>query len=58
MCIRDSNKIAQRTFVDRNLPHAAGLSALLTLTVLVPMVVIISLRRTGAVNRALIEEGV
>ena len=52
------NKIAQRTFVDRNLPHAAGLSALLTLTVLVPMVVIISLRRTGAVNRALIEEGV
>lgn len=31
------NKIAQRTFVDRNLPHASALSALLTLAVLVPM---------------------
>ena len=29
------NKIAQRVFVDRNLPHASGLSALLTLAVLV-----------------------
>jgi spermidine/putrescine transport system permease protein len=32
------NKIAQRTFTDRNLPHAAALSALLTLGVLIPMV--------------------
>ena len=31
------NKIAQRTFADRNLPHAAGLSAFLTLAVLLPM---------------------
>ena len=31
------NKIAQRTFVDRNLPHASALSALLTLAVLVPL---------------------
>lgn len=31
------NKIAQRTFADRNLPHASALSALLTLAVLVPM---------------------
>ena len=31
------NKIAQRTFVDRNLPHASGLSAFLTLAVLVPL---------------------
>jgi spermidine/putrescine transport system permease protein len=33
------NKIAQRTFTDRNLPHASGLSALLTLAVLGPMMV-------------------
>jgi spermidine/putrescine transport system permease protein len=32
------NKIAQRTFVDRNLPHASALSALLTLAVLLPLV--------------------
>jgi len=31
------NKIAQRTFVDRNLPHASGLSALLTLAVVIPL---------------------
>ncbi len=31
------NKIAQRTFVDRNLPHASGLSAFLTLAMLVPL---------------------
>ena len=29
--------IAQRVFVDRNLPHAAGLAALLTLAVLLPL---------------------
>lgn len=33
------NKIAQRALGDRNLPHAAALSALLTLVVLGPMVV-------------------
>lgn len=31
------NKIAQRVFVDRNLPHASALSALLTLAVLLPL---------------------
>jgi spermidine/putrescine transport system permease protein len=31
------NKIAQRTFVDRNLPHASALATLLTLAVLLPL---------------------
>jgi spermidine/putrescine transport system permease protein len=35
------NKIAQRVFVDRNLPHAGALSALLTLAVVVPMLVVV-----------------
>lgn len=52
------NKIAQRTFVDRNLPHAAGLSAFLTVAVLIPMVAITSLRRKGSPQDALREEGV
>ena len=52
------NKIAQRTFVDRNLPHAAGLSALLTVAVLIPMVAITALRRKENPKAALIEEGV
>lgn len=34
------NKIAQRTFVDRNLPQASALSALLALAVLVPMILV------------------
>jgi spermidine/putrescine transport system permease protein len=41
------NKIAQRTFVDRNLPHASGLSALLTLAVLAPMTAALFMRRRG-----------
>lgn len=52
------NKIAQRTFVDRNLPHAAGLSAFLTLAVLIPMMAITSLRRKESPRDALREEGV
>jgi spermidine/putrescine transport system permease protein len=36
------NKIAQRVFVDRNLPHASALSALLTLAVAAPMLVIVA----------------
>ena len=40
------NKIAQRVFVDRNLPHASALSALLTLAVLLPMAAV--LRAPGA----------
>ncbi|MCP5487763.1 MAG: ABC transporter permease [Verrucomicrobia bacterium] len=39
------NKIAQRVFVDRNLPHASGLSALLTLAVVVPMLLVLMLQR-------------
>jgi spermidine/putrescine transport system permease protein len=38
------NKIAQRTFCDRNLPHAAALSACLTLAVLVPVIVAMALQ--------------
>jgi len=39
------NKIAQRTFIDRNLPQAAALSAALSLAVLVPMIFVVNLRR-------------
>jgi len=38
------NKIAQRTFSDRNWPHASGLAALLTLAVLGPMMVTLLLQ--------------
>ena len=41
------NVIAQRVFVDRNLPHAAALAALLTMAVLVPMLAVLLLRRNG-----------
>lgn len=41
------NKIAQRTFADRNLPHASALSALLTLAVLAPVMAAIANRRRG-----------
>ena len=44
------NKIAQRTFVDRNLPHASALSAGLTLAVMAPMLVVLMMqgrRREG-----------
>lgn len=33
------NKIAQRAFSDRNLPHASGLAAILTLAVLLPLII-------------------
>jgi spermidine/putrescine transport system permease protein len=39
------NKIAQRTFVDRNLPHASGLSAFLTLAVLAPLAAVLLLQK-------------
>jgi len=39
------NKIAQRVFVDRNLPHAAALSALLVLAVMAPLIAILALQR-------------
>lgn len=38
------NKIAQRTFVDRNLPHASALSACLMLAVLVPLLIVLALQ--------------
>jgi len=38
------NKIAQRALSDRNLPHASGLSALLTLAVLGPMMLTLLLQ--------------
>lgn len=50
------NKIAQRTFVDRNLPHASGLSAFLTLAVLAPMVAVLFLQRKKVREGPLIEE--
>jgi spermidine/putrescine transport system permease protein len=39
------NKIAQRTFMDRNLPHAAGLAGLLTVSTVVPMLAVLSAQR-------------
>ncbi len=42
------NKIAQRTFVDRNLPHAAGLAGILTLATVIPMLIVLSLQRRRA----------
>jgi spermidine/putrescine transport system permease protein len=44
------NKIAQRTFVDRNLPHASALSALLALAVLLPSMAAIVLERGRRVS--------
>ena len=39
------NKIAQRVFVDRNLPLAGGLSIVLILAVLAPLLVVLALQR-------------
>jgi spermidine/putrescine transport system permease protein len=39
------NKIAQRVFVDRNLPHASGLSALLIVAVLLPLLAVLVLQK-------------
>lgn len=41
------NKIAQRVFTDRNLPHASALSAVLVLAVLAPLIAVLSLQRKG-----------
>lgn len=51
------NKIAQRVFVDRNLPHASGLSALLILAVLIPLLAVLVLQRKKEKAAPLIEEG-
>jgi spermidine/putrescine transport system permease protein len=51
------NKIAQRTFVDRNLPHASGLSAFLTLAVLAPLLAVLVLqKRKNGDQEPIIEE--
>lgn len=42
------NKIAQRTFVDRNLPHAAGLAGVLALSTVIPMLFILAYQRQQA----------
>ncbi len=39
------NKIAQRVFVDRNLPHAAALASLLSLVVMAPMLIVLFVRQ-------------
>ena len=44
------NKIAQRTFGDRNLPHACALAALLTLAVLGPLLGVVFRRDRAAVR--------
>jgi spermidine/putrescine transport system permease protein len=50
------NKIAQRVFVDRNLPHASGLSVLLILAVLIPMLAVLVLQKKKGKASPLIEE--
>ncbi len=49
------DKIAQRTFIDRNLPHASALSAILMMAVIVPIAVAIFLKaklREGSSSKA------
>jgi len=41
------NKIAQRVFTDRDLPHASALSAVLVLAVLAPLIAVLVLQRKG-----------
>ena len=50
------NKIAQRVFVDRNLPHASGLSALLILAVLLPLLAVLVLQKKKGKAASLIGE--
>jgi spermidine/putrescine transport system permease protein len=50
------NKIAQRVFVDRNLPHASGLSAFLMLAVLLPMLAVLFLQERKERVSPIIEE--
>ena len=50
------NKIAQRVFVDRNLPHASALSAFLVLAVLLPMLAVLVLQKKGKSGHPHIEE--
>jgi len=50
------NKIAQRVFVDRNLPHASALSVLLILAVLLPMSAVLVIQARPRRAEAIIEE--
>ena len=50
------NRIAQRVFVDRNLPHASALSVLLILAVLVPMAAILLIQSRSRREAAVVEE--
>ena len=52
------NKIVQRTYVDKNLPHAAGLSTILTLTMLIPFGIYLAIHRKESPADTLREEGV
>lgn len=44
-CEMIGNKIAQRAFSDRNLPHASALSAGLTVSVLIPLIIALMVQR-------------
>jgi spermidine/putrescine transport system permease protein len=50
------NKIAQRVFVDRNLPHASGLSVLLILALMLPLLAVLLLQRKRGKASPIIEE--
>lgn len=50
------NKIAQRVFVDRNLPHASGLSSFLALVVIIPAIWVFFLQNRKQKAAAVIEE--
>lgn len=52
------NKIVQRTYVDKNLPHAAGLSTILTLAMLLPFGLYMAVHRKESPSDTLREEGV
>jgi spermidine/putrescine transport system permease protein len=51
------NKIAQRVFVDRNLPHASALSIVLILAVLAPFLVVLVLQKRKGRPAVILEEG-
>jgi spermidine/putrescine transport system permease protein len=50
------NKIAQRVFTDRNLPHASALSAVLVLAVLAPLIGVLVLQKKGRKSDIVIGE--
>jgi len=50
------NKIAQRVFVDRNLPHACALSLLLILALLLPLICVLALQGAKEKSVPIIEE--